>query len=77
VENQYDDGRVHSFLIKNSFYHKGSPYRLLSPQHLAQTCYDDARGTWCGTNRDGVDLHWDHNRFKRLIPLNSANIALM
>jgi hypothetical protein len=72
-----DDGRVHTFMIKDSFYHKSSPYRLLSPQHLAQTCYDDARGTWCGTYRDGIDLHWDHNRFKRSIPLNRANIALM
>jgi GAG-pre-integrase domain len=72
-----DDGRIHTFLIKDSFYHKSSPYRLLSPQHLAQMCYDDARGTWCGTYRDGVDLHWDHDRFKRSIPLNSANIALM
>jgi hypothetical protein len=44
-----DDGRVHSFLIKDSFHHKGSPYQLLSPQHLAKTCYDDARGTWFGT----------------------------
>jgi hypothetical protein len=72
-----DDGRTHTFLIKNSFYHKDSPYRLLSPQHLAQTCYDDDRGTWCGTYRDGVDLHWDHNQYKRSIPLNASNIALM
>jgi hypothetical protein len=56
-----DDGRIHTFLIQDSFYHKSSPYRLLSPQHLAQTCYDDVRGTWCGTYQDGIDLHWDHN----------------
>ena len=55
-----NDGHTHTFLIENLYYHKGSPYRLLlSPQHLAQACYNDARGTWCGTYHDGVDLHWD------------------
>ncbi len=72
-----DDGKIHTFLIKDSYYHETSPYRLLSPQHLAQVCYDDGRGTWCGTYGDGVDLHWDHNKFHRSIPLNESNIALM
>ena len=72
-----DEGRVHTFLIKDSYYHKDSPYRLVSPQHLAQACYDDERGTWCGTYRNAVELHWDHNKFKRSIPLNESNIALM
>ena len=72
-----DDGKVHTFLIHGSFYHENSPYRLLSPQHLAQSCYDDDRGTWCGTYRNGVDLHWDNNKYKKSIPLNESNIALM
>ena len=72
-----DEGRVHTFLIKDSYYHKESPYRLVSPQHLAQACYDDGRGTWCGTYRNAAELHWDHNQYKRTIPLNESNIALM
>jgi hypothetical protein len=72
-----DDGRIHTFLIKDSYYHQTSPYQLLSPQHLAQTCFDDERGTWCGTYRDGVDLHWDHGQYKKSIPFNSSNIVLM
>ena len=72
-----DDGKVHTFLIKDSFYHENSPYRLLSPQHLAQACYDDDRGTWCGTYRNCVELHWDNDKYKKSIPLNESNIALM
>jgi hypothetical protein len=72
-----DDGKVHTFLIKDSFYHENSPYRLLSPQHLAQTCYDDDRGTWCGTYRNCVELHWDNDKYQKSIPLNESNIALM
>ncbi len=36
-----NDGKIHTFLIKGAYYHESSPYRLLSPQHLAQVCYDN------------------------------------
>jgi hypothetical protein len=72
-----NEGRIHTFLLKDSYYHETSPYRLLSPQHLAQVCYDDERGTGASTFRDAVELHWDHNKFRRTIPLNESNIAIM
>jgi hypothetical protein len=64
-------------LIRDSYYHESSPYRLLSPQHLAQVCYDDERGIGAGTYRDAVELHWDHNKYHKTIPLDKSNIALM
>jgi hypothetical protein len=57
-----DDGRVHTWLIPDTYYNKSTPYRLLSPQHWAQTQRDD-RGTWAATYYDAVNLFWEGNRF--------------
>ncbi len=75
-----DSGVVHTFLITNTFYNADSPYRLLSPQHLAQVLGDDfpkRRGTWCGTFGDAIELYWDQNKYQRTITLSIAsNIGL-
>jgi hypothetical protein len=75
-----DDGVVHSFLIHNTFYNADSPYRLLSPQHLAQELKDDfpkERGTWCGTFGNAIELYWDQRKYQRTITLSIAsNIGL-
>ena len=75
-----DDGVVHSFLLHNMYYNADSPYRLLSPQHMAQVLKDDfpkRRGTWCGTFGDAIELYWDQRKYKRTIRLSlSSNIGL-
>jgi hypothetical protein len=72
-----DQGRVHSWDIPNTYYNAAAPFRLLSPQHWAQTT-GDGRGTWCATYHDAVDLFWDKNKFSRSIPLSTAtNISMV
>jgi hypothetical protein len=71
-----DDGvKHHTWLVPDVC------YRLLSPQHWAQSKDDICprpRGTWCGTYNDGVDVFWDQRRFKRSIQLSAtSNIALL
>ncbi|CAB9523869.1 hypothetical protein SEMRO_1466_G275010.1 [Seminavis robusta] len=76
---QDDSGATHTWLIPDTYYHKKSPYRLLSPQHWAQTRQDnDKRGTMCATYYDAVKLFWDDCKFVRTVPLDgSSNIALI
>jgi hypothetical protein len=75
-----DDGVVHTFLIHNTYFNAASPYRLLSPQHMAQVVGDDfpkRRGTWCGTYGDAIELYWDQRQYQRTITLSIAsNIGL-
>jgi hypothetical protein len=50
---QDDQGRTHVLTLPNSYYAPSSPYRLLSPQHWAQTAKDyspSPRGTWSVTD---------------------------
>jgi hypothetical protein len=76
-----DNGMVHAWTISGTYYNAESPYRLFSPQHHAQLANDHfprARGTWCGTYDDAIELHWEQRRYKRTIKLNQAtNIALV
>jgi hypothetical protein len=44
------NGKIHSFLISNTYYNADSPYRLLSPQHWARE-QKNGRGTWYGHQR--------------------------
>jgi hypothetical protein len=72
-----DNGRVHTWLIPDTYYNESTPYRLLSPQHWAHT-QRDGRGTWAATYHDAVNLFWKSNRFRRAIPLSpGSNIALL
>ena len=72
-----EDGRVHTWYIPDTYYNEFTPYRLLSPQHWAQT-QRNGRGTWAATFHDSVELFWKDNKFKRVIPLDpGSNIALL
>ncbi|CAB9531198.1 unknown protein [Seminavis robusta] len=76
-----EQGKVHHFLIPNTYYNAATPFRLLSPQHWAQVSDDNyprQRGTWCVTYEDTVELFWKQGSFKRVIKLSlSSNIALL
>ena len=55
---QDDEGRSHTFLIKDSFYARNAPCRLLSPQHWSQNATDNtarSKGTWSATYNDKVE----------------------
>jgi hypothetical protein len=59
-----DEGKVHSIILPNVYYVPDMPFRLLAPHHWAQTAKDhfpQARGTWCGTYDDAIELHWDQS----------------
>jgi hypothetical protein len=72
-----DTGRKHTWLIPDTYFNESTPYRLLSPQHWAQT-QDNGRGTWAATYHDAVEMFWKDNRFSRSIPLTAgSNIALL
>jgi GAG-pre-integrase domain len=72
-----DNGRRHTWLISDTYFNESTPYRLLSPQHWAQT-QQDGRGTWAATYYDAVEMFWQDNRFRRSIPLSAgSNIALL
>jgi hypothetical protein len=76
-----DNGKIHTWTIKGTYYNAASPYRLFSPQHRAQIVddnYPKRRGTWCGTYDDAVELWWDQRKYKGTIELNpTTNIALV
>jgi len=72
-----DKGRVHHWIIPNTFYNAQSPYRLLSPQHWAQE-RQEQRGTGCVTYFDAVELFWSHAKFEKIVELDPAmNVALI
>ena len=72
---QDDQGRTHVLTLPNSYYAPSSPYRLLSPQHWAQTAKDyspSPRGTWSATDEKEIILHWNQNRFTKTVKLHRA-----
>ena len=75
---QGNEGRSHTFLIKDSYYAPNAPCQLLSPQHWSQNTADNAngKGTWTATYFNKVKLHWANNRYHRTVDLDPAtNIA--
>ena len=72
---QDDRGRKHTFIIPNVYHAPQLPWRLLSPQHLAQT-RNDNEGTGCLTLGDRLELFWDHRKYRKTLPLSENNIGL-
>jgi hypothetical protein len=77
-----DDGRVTQERYEGVYYCKDMPYRLLSPQHWAQSRKDhkpSRSGTRCTVDADSVVLEWNQrtHRRTRLLQPDSCNIGLM
>ena len=70
-----DQGRKHEFRIPNTHYQPSLPFRLLSPQRIAQV-QKDHEGTGTSTTGSHVELFWGGKRYKRTVPLNDSNIAV-
>jgi hypothetical protein len=71
-----DDGSRHELLIPGTRFQQQLPFRLLSPQHVAQV-YKDPKTT-CLTLMDKVIFQWGGGKWKRTLPLHrSSNVAMM
>ena len=73
---QDDQGRRHKLNLDNVYYQPSLPWRLLSPQTLAQDRKNE-HGTGCLTLGRHTELFWDNKRFKCTIPLTATNIGIM
>ena len=77
-----DDGRHHEVILSGTYYSEYVPYKLLSPQHWAQTVrdhYPTKNGTWSAIYNDSIVLYWDQNKYKRTLPLTpgSKNVGIL
>jgi hypothetical protein len=72
-----DEGMVHDFAIEGSYYVPESDYRLLSPQHWAQSQKDPDRfGTGCFTDGQACHLWWKGRKYHLTVPLSKGdNVA--
>ena len=73
---QDDSGKTHTFTIPNVYYAPELPWRLLSPQVLAQVLNDN-QGTGCLTLGQRMELFWHKHKYKKTIPLSDSNIAIL
>ena len=68
-----DKGKVHSFVIPNSFYVPEGGVRLLSPQHWARSTTGNNRkrssGAGSETLGDKITLFWSNRRYILSVPL--------
>ena len=62
-----DNGKVHNFILPNTYYSSSVETRLLSPQHWAQT-RKKGRDTYCVTYHD---LIWNKDKFQITAPLDN------
>ena len=72
-----DNGKIHKFIIPNSYYVESAEGRLLSPQHWASTQKDKSKlGTGEFTNSKTCTLYWEKRKYSLTIPMTtSTNVA--
>ena len=68
-----DQGQEHKFLIPNSLYIPSVKFRLLSPQHWAQTRQGDPKHAQEITDAQNVTLSWVISSYKLTTPLGKKN----
>jgi hypothetical protein len=74
-----DNGTNTDFIIPNVYYNAAAPYRLFSPQHVAQELkrIDPDQALSSTTHFDRVILSWDQGRKTKTIQLDPfSNVAL-
>ena len=67
-----DSGKLHTFLIPNSYYVPDGGFRIFSPQHWAKTQKDQkpTQGTGSTTLADRVTLFWHQHHFSKTVYLD-------
>ena len=77
-----DQGKVHKFIIPNSYYVPKGGVRLLSPQHwcryVDKSNFDNKLEPACETYGSRVTLRWGNREFTKTIPLDPrTNVATL
>jgi hypothetical protein len=65
-----DKGKVHSFILPNTYYSPSVETRLLSPQHWAQT-RKKGRDSYCITYHDAIIMRWNKDKYQITAPLDN------
>jgi hypothetical protein len=66
---QDDNGKIHSFILPNTYYSSAVETRLLSPQHWAQV-RNRKRDTYCVTYYDAIIMRWNKDKYQITAPLS-------
>jgi hypothetical protein len=65
-----DKGKIHNFILPNTYYSSSVETRLLSPQHWAQT-RKKIRDSYCITYHDAIIMRWNKDKYHITAPLNN------
>jgi hypothetical protein len=58
-----DNGKVHNFILPNTYYSSSVETRLLSPQHWAQT-RKKGRDSYCVTYHGAIIMRWNKDKYQ-------------
>jgi hypothetical protein len=65
-----DKGKIHSFILPNTYYSPSVQTRLLSPQHWAQT-RKKGRDSYCITYHDAIIMRRNKDKYQITAPLDN------
>jgi hypothetical protein len=65
-----DNGKVHNFILPNTYYSSSVETRLLSPQYWAQV-RKKGRDSCCITYHDAIIMRWNKDKYRITAPLDS------
>jgi len=73
-----DKGKIHQFILPNTYNAPEAETRLFSPQHWAQTI-NNGRQTKCIAYHDAIVLQWEDGLYSKTIPISqhTNNVAMM
>ncbi len=66
---QDDNGKIHNFILPNTYYSSAVETRLLSPQHWAQV-RNGKRDTYCVTYYDAIIMRLNKDKYQITAPLS-------
>jgi len=66
-----DKGKIHNFILPNTYYSSSVETRLLSPQHWAQT-RKKGRDSYCITYHDAIIMRWNKDKYQITAPLDNT-----
>jgi hypothetical protein len=69
-KNKDDKGKIHNFILPNTYYSSSVETRLLSPQHWAQT-RKKGRDSYCITYHDAIIMRWNKDKYQITAPLDN------
>jgi hypothetical protein len=65
---QDDNGKIHNFILPDTYYSSAVETRLFSPQHWAQV-RNRKRDTYCVTYYDAIIMRWNKDKYQITAPL--------